>query len=247
MLRGSAFIFRAYDTDPDSQRRWGRLFAIASLVTPLLLGISIGAVASGRVVENQQGSFVSRFVAPWLTPFSVAVGLMTLAIFAFLAAVFLTLETADHDLADDFRRRGLLAGVAVFGTAFLALALSPADAPLVTEGLIGFPWALPLHLLTGTFAVATLAALWGRRYRLARMTAGVQILCIVGGWAMAQYPYIIPPDLTIVEAAAPPVTLRLVTIVLGVGGVILLPSLIYLFRIFKSAPTDQPERPARGG
>jgi len=247
VLRGSAFIFRAYDTDPDSRRRWGRLFAIASLVTPLLLGISIGAVASGRVVESQQGSFVSRFVAPWLTPFSVAVGLMTLAIFAFMAAVFLTLETSDRDLADDFRRRGLLAGVAVFGTAFLSLALSPSDAPLVTKGLIGSPWALPLHLLTGAFAVATLAALWGRRYRLARMTVGVQILCIVGGWAMAQYPYVIPPDLTIAEAAAPPVTLRLVAIVLGIGGVILLPSLVYLFRIFKSAPADQAERPAGGG
>ena len=247
VLRGSAFIFRAYDTDQDSQRRWGRLFAIASLVTPLLLGICIGAVASGRVVETEQGTFVARFVAPWLTPFSLAVGLMTLAVFAFLAAVFLTLETTDRELADDFRRRGLLAGAAVFGTAFLALALSHGQAPLMTEGLLGSPWALPFHLLTGISAVATLAALWLRRYRLARMSVVVQVLCIVGGWAMAQYPYVIPPDLTIVGAAAPPVTLRLVIIVLGIGGVILLPSLIYLFRIFKSAPADQPGRAAGGG
>jgi cytochrome d ubiquinol oxidase subunit II len=247
VLRGSAFIFRAYDADPDSQRRWGRLFAIASLVTPLLLGVCTGAVAAGRVVEAEHASFITRFVAPWLTPFSLAVGLMTLTIFAFLAAVFLTVETTDPDLADDFRLRGLLAGMAVFGTAFLALALSPDHAPLVTERLIGSPWALPFHILTGISALATLAALWVRRYRLARMTVGVQVLCIFGGWGMAQYPYVIPPDLTIAGAAAPPVTLRLVLIVLAIGGVILLPSLIYLFGIFKSAPADLPGRAVGGG
>jgi cytochrome d ubiquinol oxidase subunit II len=79
------------------------------------------------------------------------------------------------------------------------------------------------------------------------MAVGVQVLCIVGGWAMAQYPYVVPPDLTIAEAASPPVTLRLVIIVLVIGAVILMPSLAYLFRIFKSAPADQPGRAARGG
>lgn len=244
VLRGSAFIFRAYDTDPESQRRWGRLFAIASLVTPLLLGICIGAVASGRVVESDEGSFVDRFVAPWLTPFSLATGLLTLAVFALLAAVFLTLETSDRELADDFRRRGLMAGAAVFVTALAALGLARSHAPLMTEGLIGSPWALPFHVLTGVSGLATLGTLWLRRFRLARMTVGVQVLCIVGGWALAQYPYVIPPDLTILEAAAPPKTLRLTIIVLGAGGVILLPSLVYLFRIFKGAPADQPRRAA---
>ncbi len=246
VLRGSAFIFRSFDTRQKSQRHWGRIFAIASLVTPLLLGICIGAVASGRVVEAGQGTFVTRFVAPWLTPFSFAVGLMALAIFAFLAAVFLTLETTDQDLAGDFRQKALLAGGAVFATAFLALYLSPDQAPLMTEGLIESRWALPLHLLTGVAAVAVLTALWLRRYRLARMAVGVQVLCIVGGWAMAQYPYVVPPDLTITEAAAPPATLRLVIIILGVGALILLPSLLYLFRIFKSAPVDQPGRVVSG-
>jgi cytochrome d ubiquinol oxidase subunit II len=242
VLRGSAFIFRTYDTGQTAQRRWGRTFAIASLLTPLLLGVSIGAVASGRVVEPDRGTFVTRFVAPWLTPFSFAVGLMTLAIFALLAGVFLTLETTDRDLADDFRRKALIAGVAVFATAFLALLLSPGRAPLMTEGLLASTWALPFHLLTGVAALVVLAALWFRRYRLARMAVGVQVLCIVGGWATAQFPYVVPPDLTIAGTAAPPATLRLVIIVIAVGAAILIPSLLYLFRIFKSAPADQPVR-----
>ena len=49
VLRGSAFTFRTYDDQHDAaQRRWGRIFASASLVTPVLLGVCIGAVASGR-------------------------------------------------------------------------------------------------------------------------------------------------------------------------------------------------------
>ena len=52
------------------------------MLTPLLLGVSLGAVASGRVVAPTQGTFVERFVEPWLTPFAFGVGLLTLALFA---------------------------------------------------------------------------------------------------------------------------------------------------------------------
>jgi cytochrome d ubiquinol oxidase subunit II len=247
VLRGSAFIFRSHHTERSSQERWGRVFAIASLLTPLLLGVCIGAVVSGRVVEPSTGSFVDRFVLPWLTPFTLAIGALTLAMFALLAAVFLTMETSDPDLASDFRRRGLWAGVAVFVTAFLSLALSRGHAPVVRQGLIASGWALPFHVTTGMASLAVLAALWARRYRLARMAVGVQVLCIVGGWAAAQFPYILPPDLTIDAAAAPPLTLRLTILVLAGGSLVLLPSLMYLFRIFKSAPADHAAPPARGG
>src|ERR687890_2240935 len=115
VLRGSAFTFRTYDSQHDAnQRRWGRIFSSASVITPILLGVSIGAVASGRVGADSGGSFVDQFVEPWLTPFAFSVGLLTLALFAFLAAVFLTLESTDRELCEDFRRRALGTGVAVF-------------------------------------------------------------------------------------------------------------------------------------
>jgi cytochrome d ubiquinol oxidase subunit II len=59
---------------------------------------------------------------------------------------------------------------------------------------------------------------------------------------MAQYPLLVPPDLTIERAAAPDATLRLVLIALAAGGVVLLPCLWYLFRIFKAVPADPGER-----
>src|SRR5947209_4342744 len=61
VLRGSAFIFRSYGSDHDAaQLRWGRVFAIASIVTPVLLGMCIGAVATGAVGStalSASGSF----------------------------------------------------------------------------------------------------------------------------------------------------------------------------------------------
>jgi cytochrome d ubiquinol oxidase subunit II len=83
-----------------------------------------------------------------------------------------------------------------------------------------------------------LAALWFRRYRLARLGVGLQVSLIFWGWAMAQYPYLLPPNYTALNAAAASSTLRLTLIALLIGGIVLLPSLWYLFRVFKSAPAD---------
>ena len=248
VLRGSAFTFRTYDDEHDAaQRRWGRIFASASLVTPVLLGACIGAVASGRVAAPAGGSFAQRFVDPWLTLFAFSVGLLTLALFAFLAAVFLTLESHDPELVEDFRRRALWSGGAVFVTAWAALLLSFEDAPLLHRGLLASSWAMPLHLATAVTAVAVFAALWYRRYPIARLGVGLQVSLIVWGWAAAQYPFLVPPDVTVQSAAAPQVTLRLVLLALALGAVVLVPSMLYLFRVFKSAPADRPGRLSEGG
>jgi cytochrome d ubiquinol oxidase subunit II len=239
VLRGSAFTFRTYDDEHDAvQRRWGRVFSIASALTPLLLGVCIGAVASGRVVAPVRGGFAERFVEPWLTPFAFGVGLLTLAIFAFLAAVFLTMEARDRELVEDFRRRALGTGVVVFLAAAVVLMRSFEAAPLMSRGLMASTWALPLHLTTAVSAIAVFAALWSRWYRAARVLVGLQVSCIFWGWAVSQYPYLVPPDLTIASAAAPEITLRLTLWALGLGTLVLAPSLVYLFRVFKSGPVD---------
>ena len=72
------------------------------------------------------------------------------------------------------------------------------------------------------------------------MAAAVaQATLILWGWAAVQYPYLIPSDLTIENSAAPHVTLKLVFIALVAGLVLLVPSLYYLFRVFKGAPTQR--------
>jgi cytochrome d ubiquinol oxidase subunit II len=253
VLRGSAFTFRSYDTRRDhAQRRWGRVFSIASLVTPLLLGMMVGAIASARLRAPAwldpaaRHDFTAVYVAPWLSPFTMATGLVTLALFAFIAAVYLTMEAKEEDLREDFRRRALLAGGAVFGAAMLALLLSSHDesgAPLMWEGLLHSPWATLLQGAIAVSAITALVALWRRSFRLARVAAAAQVSLILWGWAVAQFPYLVPPDLSIAESAAPAITLKLVLGALAVGGALLVPSLYYLFRVFKSERNPPPTSP----
>ena len=106
------------------------------------------------------------------------------------------------------------------------------------EGLIHSPWARAFQGATAVSAVTALLALRARRYRLARVAAAAQVSLILWGWVVAQYPYLIPPDLTVANAAAPAITLKLVLGALAVGGALLIPSLYYLFRVFKSSPTS---------
>ncbi|HEX4628716.1 MAG TPA: cytochrome d ubiquinol oxidase subunit II, partial [Gemmatimonadales bacterium] len=134
-----------------------------------------------------------------------------------------------------FRRRALASGGALFLAAALALVLSRGYAPLVPAALIFAGWALPLHLVTGAAAITALWALWYRRWRVARFAAAAQVSLILWGWALSQYPYVVPSDLTITAAAAPAVTLRLALGALAVGTAVLAPSLYYLFRIFKKS------------
>ena len=223
VLRGSAFVFQVYGGGG------GRVFAIASLVTPVLLGMCVGAVASGAIGAAggiPGAGFYPLFVAPWFTSFSIALGLLTLTCFAYLAAVYLTLETPDPELQSDFRLRALVSGVWLLMMAGLALALAPHRSVLDHR----------LGVLMGVAALAAFWALWQRRYRLARIAAAGQVTLILWGWGVAQYPYMLPPDLTIAGAAAPKRTLELVLVAVALGAIVLFPSLYYLFKIFKSKP-----------
>jgi cytochrome d ubiquinol oxidase subunit II len=238
VLRGAAFAFRGFDATSDrGQRRWGRVFSVASTISPVLLGMSVGALASGRIRVARDGLVSGGFFAPWLTPFSVALGVFALALCAFLAATYLTveLEGAERELAEDFRRRALGAGVVVGAAALAALLIAGEGAPLVRETLAARAWRWPFHVATGLAAVLALASLARRRYRVARAAAVAQTILILCGWAASQYPFLVVPDVTLASAAASPATRALLLVALAVGVPVLAPSLVVLFRVFKAA------------
>jgi len=240
VLRGASFAFRGFDATGDrAQRRWGRLFSVASTISPVLLGMSVGALASGRIRVARDGLVTGGFFTPWLTPFSVALGIFALALCAFLAATYLTveceLEGTEPELAEDFRRRALAAGVVVGAAALAALVLAGEGAPLVRETLATRAWRWPFHAATGLAAVLALAALARRRYRAARAAAVAQTILILGGWAASQYPFLVVPDVTLARAAASPATRALLLGALAIGVPVLAPSLVILFRVFKAA------------
>jgi cytochrome d ubiquinol oxidase subunit II len=232
VLRGSAFTFRSYEPNERARKRWSRLFSIPSLITPVLLGMTLGAVATGRI-GPQADPLLGPFSQPWLGLFPLTVGLFALAIFAYVAAVYLTLETDDPALQNDFRRRALAAAVMVGALAWAVYLLARTRAPLVFQGLSASPWGFPIRVATGVFAVLALLALGRRWYPIARVAAMVQVALILWGCGLAQYPYLVPPELTVTRAAAPRATLELLLVALAVGAVLLIPSLVYLFRVFK--------------
>ena len=238
VLRGSAFTFRSYDSRRDSvQRRWGRIFAIASIGTPFLLGIILGSIATGEVSAERAAkaaSFGEAYVQPWLAPFPIGVGALALILFAFLAAVYLTVEAEEEDLREDFRRRGLWSSVVAAIVAAMSLYLARADAPLVWSELTEGSVATLVRVLAAVSALAAMACLWRRRYRWARVAAATEVSLILWGWALGQFPYLVPPDLTVDNSAAPAATLRLLTIALIAGIALLIPSLRYLFKVFKA-------------
>ena len=236
VLRGSAFVFRSYDVQTDDvQRRWSRLFAVGSIVAPIMLGVCVGAIASGTIrVHLETGRVETNFISQWLGAFPFAIGLWTLSLFAFLAAVYLTNETTEVELREDFRRRALAAGMAVALMALLSFILAERGAPSIRSGLSKEWWSIPFQIVTGLFSVGALAAVWIRRYRLARVLAMTQISFIIAGWGLAQFPFLIGPDLTFTNSAAPDNVLRVLIRALAAGAVLLFPSLWYLFRIFKN-------------
>ena len=243
VLRGSAFTFRAYDSlRSPTQKYWGRIFSIASTVTPVLLGVCVGALVSGALALPVGADFAATYVAPWATPFAFTIGAMTLAVFAFLAAVYLTVEVAETELQEDFRRKALGAALVVGVLAATALVLGADTPSRVTNALFAGAWALPFQLGTALLAVGAIWGLMARRYCLARFAAAGQVSALIWGWGAAQYPALVPGVHTIESAAAPAVTLRLVAVGLIGGTIVLVPSLWYLFRVFKSESLSAFER-----
>ena len=237
VARGSAFVFRSYGARTESARhRWGTVFAVASTITPIFLGICVGTLASGRVGRVLEGSFAEGFILPWIGVFPFAVGLFALTLFAFLAAVYLA-RGSSGELQEDFRRRALAAGVALFVMAAAALVASYIEAERVALGITRTPIGIAVQLVTAVFAVTALWALWTRRYGLARVAAAAQAISILWGWAFAQFPDIVPGSLSIKAAAAPRETLELLAIGLALGVLILVPALRYLFKLFARPAT----------
>ncbi len=227
VLRGAAFVFRAYGSPASmAQRAWGRIFGASSAITPFLLGWSLGAVSVGRAETA-------------FDPFNVLTGVLALLLCAYLAAVYLAWET-DGPLQDDFRRRALLTWFAAGVASLLLLGVAGMTAGRLWDELTTPPASL-LVLAGVLLAPASAFALWRRRFHLARVLGGAQVTVLLLGWAVAQWPYLVYPAYTITEAAAPRATLLAAAVTLPFGLGVLIPSLWFLFAVFKRGPDDRGE------
>lgn len=240
VLRGSAFAFRTNDvvdkarTEDRAEKFWERVFGLSSVLTPIMLGVTIGALASGHVGEpmGARGTFVDVFIRPWATPFCFLTGGLALTLFAGLAAVYLILEATDEFLREEFRRRALLAAAVSGAIAIAVFFIAKTEAPKIWAALTRTPGGIMMVTLAGVSGGTMVVALAQRLYRIAFFSAVGEVMFILWGWAFGQYPFLIVSNVTIADAA-PPQTLRLVLIALIIGALVLFPSLYYLYRIFK--------------
>ena len=236
IARGTAFAFRKSITTLGMRRFLGASFALSSLITPYFLGAVVGGVASGRVPP---GIAEGDVMTSWVNPTSALGGVMCVLVCAYLAAVFLCGDArreGHEDLAEQFRTRAL-GTAAVTGVVGLAgIFVLRADAPLLFDGLTGR--GLPVIALS---AVAGLAAIWllvKREYVRARICSALAVSAILIGWAVAQYPYVLPPELTIEAAAGGRATLTAMLVALAVGSIILVPALVYMYALFQRSHPD---------
>ena len=238
IFRGAAFAFRGQAASIAEARVLGALFALASVLIPFFLGTVIGGIASGRVpVGNAAGDPISS----WLNPTSLSLGVLATLAGAYLAGVFLAADAVraqQPDLVEAFRGRALAIGVATGAAALASLVVVFYDARPLFDGLTSGAGLVML----ATSAAAGIATLWlvrGGRYGPARICASVAVAAIVVGWVIAQRPYVLPPDLTLSEAAAPQATLTAVVVAVGFGMLVLAPSLWLLYRLVLHGTLDQ--------
>src|SRR5207237_1325835 len=102
------------------------------------------------------------------------------------------------------------------------------------------PWLTPFALVIGAMALAlcaTIAPIYltveAQRAKNAKLVNAFRTRAFLGTWGLAQLPYIIPPDLTLTNAASPPATLLAFFITALIGMLVLIPSLWFLFHVFK--------------
>jgi cytochrome d ubiquinol oxidase subunit II len=242
VLRGGAFALKGQAATIAEARALGATFALSSVVVPFFLGSAAGAIAAGEVpVGNARGDEWGS----WTGALPLFVGVLAVIAGAHLAAVFLGADSSragDRDLVDAFRRRALGSGVAAGAVAIAGLAVVNSDAPDLYDGLTSGA-GLACVIGSAAFGLVTLWLEWRQRFEPARYTAAAAVGAIVAGWALAQRPYLLPPHLTVREAAAPDATLLALVIAACLGMALLIPALAWLFRLALSGRLSYEDQP----
>ena len=242
IFRGTAFALRGQAASIGEARLLGALFASSSVLVPFCFGASLGAIGSGRVpVGNATGDPISS----WLNPTGILVGSLAVITGAYLAAVYMTGDSVRAGLPDmerAFRARALIAGVVAGAVAIGGLFVLHSDARPLFDGLTsdgGLVFVIASAVAGGT----TLVLVWVRRYEFARFTAAAAVASVTIGWAFAQSPYLLPDQLTLDRAAAGDATLVATLIGVGLGMLVLVPSLYLLYSLTLKGRLDQEFEP----
>jgi cytochrome d ubiquinol oxidase subunit II len=243
VLRGTGFAFRKEVETLRWQRRLGATFAVSSLLTPYFLGSVIGAVAAGKVAVDAPGTALTV----WTGPTSVLIGLLFVAVCAYLAAVFLVGEAAhrgERRLQRYFTVRAAIAGVVSGGLSLATLLEVRHTDTFLYHRLTGR--ALPVVLGAAACGLGVFGLLVAGRWRGIRILTALGVAAVVWGWGVAQYPTLLPgTGLTLANGSAPHATLVAIVVIFVAAAVLVGPAFLLLFwlqarRLLESDGTRSP-------
>jgi cytochrome d ubiquinol oxidase subunit II len=230
VFRGVAFEFR-WVAKPN-HRPWDIAFAVGSTVAGFSQGAMAGGLVSGIRVEN--GQFAGT-AFDWLTPFTAISGIGLVVGYAFLGACWLNMKTAgDVEQSARHRARPLFVGVLAF------IVLVSVWTPLQSERIAErwFTWPNMLYLLPVPLAVVVLAmscwrGLSGHHPSIAFYSAvGLFIVTFIG-LMISTLPLIVPPSITLWQAAAAPHSLTFTLIGVAIMLPIILGNTLFVYRTFR--------------
>jgi len=246
IARGTAFSFRNYDAVVDDmQVIYSRIFVYASVITPLFLGIIAGSAVSGHI-DPGATTYLSAYIFSWLDWFSLAVGLFTVSICGFLAAVYLIGECDNEEDRRRFIAKTKSTNIAaVVSGALVFIAAYAEGVPLAT-----WIFGNPVGLIAVVAASLSLVLLWYLLYqkktRVLRILAGFQVTMILITITYRHYPNIIllkhGATLSLMDAAGDK-TISALGWALLLGSIFILPALFYLIYSFQTKRTPLVSKP----
>jgi cytochrome d ubiquinol oxidase subunit II len=230
VFRGVAFEFRW--RTKRGKFLWDWAFAWGSIVAAVAQGLALGALVQGIPVS---GRAYAGGWWDWLTPFSLLTALALLVGYALLGATWLIYKSEGRLQQRAYRLAWPLA-IATLGFIGLVSLATPFLVPVYWSRWFAWPmmaYASPVPLLVlacAFFLYRGLKEHWELTPFLASLA--LFVLCFIG-IGINFYPYIVPPSITIAQAAAPEQSLKF----LLAGAIVLVPLILaytaYAYWVFR--------------
>ncbi|CAM4283797.1 cytochrome bd-I ubiquinol oxidase subunit 2 apoprotein [Pedobacter westerhofensis] len=237
IARGTAFVFRNYDAvKDDMQKVYTRIFILSSVLTPFFLGIIAASVVSSKI-DLQAHDFVSAYIYSWLNWFSVAVGIFTVTICAYLAAVFIIGQADDEFDRKRFTRKATYLIFVVMGAGALVFLAAWIDRiPLLYWIFSDVPGIIAIILATISLIIMFYFLNKNKPVML-RILAGFQVTMILFAATYSHFPDIVllkgGPNLSLLADQGEQKTMEALGYALLTGSVFILPALGYLIYSFQ--------------
>ncbi|MCK1490031.1 cytochrome d ubiquinol oxidase subunit II [Bradyrhizobium sp. 180] len=203
--RGVAFEFR-FKADEAHKPFWDKAFAWGSYIATISQGVALGAFINGFEVRERT---YAGGLFDWVTPFSLFAGVGLLLAYALLGATWLVMKT-EGELQRRMRElaRPITLGLVV-AIAIVSLWTPSAHADVAARwfSLPNLLFFAPVPVLVLLATVTLLRTLAGNSHAAPFLLALLLIFLGYTGLAISLWPNIIPPAVSIWEAAAPPQTL----------------------------------------